>query len=453
MSGIRAAFAAAILPSLTVIWADYRFPGGETTVFDDTREAFAQPLANLEPTALAQFFSGDTVFNTNWVNASSIVDGRDGLGPLFNAQSCSACHFKDGRGQPPSESETAIGLVVRISEAATRDRATPAPHPVYGNQVSVRALPGLEAEAQIEIAYTEIEGVYPDGESYRIQKPVYTYSHWSHGDPGELLTSPRVAPSVFGLGLIDRIPENEIRDGADPLDRDSDGISGRAHLVWSPSNDAVALGRYGWKANKTSILDQTAAAFQGDIGITSNLFPEENHSERQVDTALYPSGGQPELHPSDLEDVVFYLNTLAPPASRFESLSSYESGLELFNATGCVDCHRPTYETRNDPAFPALSGQTIHPYTDLLLHDMGPGLADGRPDQQASGSEWRTPPLWGIGLIPKVNGHSRLLHDGRARSIEEAILWHGGEAAQSQARFQALPNAQRDALIEFVSRL
>ncbi|MDE0767269.1 MAG: hypothetical protein OSB19_02665 [Opitutaceae bacterium] len=440
--------------SCSSLVADPNLPGGATTSFERLREAFTQPASNLNPRSFAQFFSGDTIFNTNWVNAASVVNGRDGLGPLFNTRSCSACHFKDGRGRPPEKGEISNGLLIRISLPKNDRNAAPRAHPVYGNQLSVRALPGLLPEATIEISYKEIVGKYPDENEFRIQQPEYTIDDWGYGTPdASLLMSPRVAPSVFGLGLLDAIPDEIILAQADPNDQNGDGISGRPNWVKSPSRGDRQLGKYGWKANKATIEDQTAGAFQGDLGITSALFPEENHSLTQVDALAFPSGGSPELNARDLEDIVFYLKTLAPPASRFKDDNAYENGRRLFVQSQCSSCHTPEFTTGIQTEIPALANQRIYPYTDLLLHDMGEQLADNRPDFEAKGNEWRTPPLWGLGMIQKVNGHSRLLHDGRARNVEEAILWHGGEAESSKRVFMHLSAAQRKILIDFVEAL
>lgn len=429
--------------------ADPNLPGGATTAFENSREAYTQPARNLDPRNFAQFFSGDTIFNTNWVNASSVVDGRDGLGPLFNARSCSACHFKDGRGRPPEKGEIPNGFLIRISQAENE-----APHPIYGNQISVRALPGLPPEAAIEISYQEIVSNYPDGNEYRIQKPLYAIKKWGYGEPiSPLMISPRLAPSVFGLGLLDAIPDEIILARSDPSDTNGDGISGRPNWVKSPSKGERQLGKYGWKANKATIEDQSAGAFQSDLGITSMLFPNENHSSSQLDELDFPSGGSPELSKRDLEDIVFYLKALAPPASRFKSDEAYENGRQLFTQSHCSSCHTPEFTTRAQTEIPALANQRIYPYTDLLLHDMGEPLADNRSDFEAKGNEWRTPPLWGLGLIPAVNGHSRLLHDGRARNVEEAILWHGGEAEFSKQAFMHLSSSERQILIDFVEAL
>lgn len=433
--------------------ADFRLTGGDATIFDASREAFTQPLDNLDPRSLGRFFSGDTVFNANWVNASSTVQGRDGLGPLFNARSCSACHFKDGRGAPPTSNKDSLGFVFRLSIPLGEKNQGPTPHPIYGGQLSPYVVQEARSEAAFTVSYQEIEGTYPDGSKFRIQKPVYRFFDWNYGDPNEFQFSPRVAPSVFGLGLLESIPEDSLLARVDESDRDSDGISGRPNWVWSASSQSKTLGRFGWKANKSSLRDQSAAAFQGDIGITSHLFPSENHTDAQPNLDSLPSGGEPELNPDDLDDVVFYLRTLAPPASRFEDENSFRNGLETFSMIGCAQCHTPEHRTGDVSDIRALSHQTIYPFTDLLLHDMGEGLGDDRADFDATGNEWRTPPLWGLGLIPKVNGHSRLLHDGRARSIEEAILWHSGEAESSRQAFMNLAKAKRDSLIEFIQNL
>ncbi|MBH53723.1 MAG: thiol oxidoreductase [Opitutaceae bacterium] len=428
--------------------------GGDTTVFLETKDAFSLPAKNLELTEHPRFFAGNAFFNTNWVDASSIVDGRDGLGPLFNVRSCSACHFKDGRGRPPIKGEISNGWLMRISIPGRTDHGAPLPDPIYGNQISVRALPGAKPEASIRISYQERTGNYPDGSTFTLLEPRYSMADWAYGEPSEeLLFSPRGASQVFGLGLLEAVSEAEILSRADPLDEDKDGISGRPNRVWSPSSDQKVLGRFGWKANKADLMDQTAGAFVGDIGITNSVFPDENHTVQQELTKNFPSGGTPEISIRDLQDVVFYLQTLAVPAARIRNQDEFEAGKALFWDLQCSTCHAPELRTPEDYAIEALAGQTFRPYTDLLLHDMGAGLADSRPDFDATGSEWRTPPLWGIGLFPKVNEHSRLLHDGRARNVEEAILWHGGEAEQSKQSFKKQSRSKRELIIRFVESL
>ncbi len=428
--------------------------GGETSVFNRSPQAFSLPAANLLLQDHPRFFAGNAFFNTNWVASSSAVNGRDGLGPLFNVRSCSTCHFKDGRGRPPGPGEIPNGLLLRISIPGKREDGGPLPDPIYGNQVSVRALPGLKPEARVDLRFEEIPSAYPDGSSYSLLQPHYAITDWGYGDPHDQLQfSPRVAPPVFGLGLLDAIRKSELVERADPYDVDGDGISGRANWVWSPSKQSLQLGRYGWKANKAELIDQTALAFVGDIGITTSLFPNENHSPTQNLSGQFPSAGSPELADRELQDVVFYLKTLAVPASRIDAVEDFKKGKALFESARCSACHIPEMKTDLQYPISALAGQTIRPYTDLLLHDMGKALSDGRGDFRASGREWRTPPLWGIGLLPNVNQHSRLLHDGRARSVEEAILWHGGEAGKSKEAFKAMPAQNRKLLIAFVESL
>ena len=429
-------------------------PGGEATVFDASVNAFSLPATNLSLKEHPRFFAGNAFFNRNWVDAASEVNGSDGLGPLFSVRSCSTCHFKDGRGQPPIGSAVPNGWLMRLSIPGEGEQGSPNPDPTYGNQISVRALPGLEPEARIRIRYHTIQELYPDYVAYQLMKPDYTVDNWKYGEPHpELMTSPRVASAVFGLGLLDAIPEDTLLNLADPDDTDEDGISGRPNWVWSKSLNAKAVGRFGWKSNKATLLDQTAGAFVGDMGITSDLFPNENHTEVQGIGDDYPSGGNPEIAKQDLEDVVFYLQTLAVPAARIQDRANFKKGKQLFETIQCAACHVPVLKTADEYPIEALAGQLIRPYTDLLLHDMGEGLADGRPDFDAAGNEWRTPPLWGIGLLEKVNGHTRLLHDGRARNVEEAILWHGGEAEKSREAFKSLTAEDRMLVIQFVESL
>lgn len=269
--------------------------------------------------------------------------------------------------------------------------------------------------------------------------------------------SPRIAPQVIGVGLLEAIPEADVRAAADPDDEDGDGISGRINEVWSPTLGRMALGRFGWKANVARLADQTAGALNGDIGITSLTQPEEEDCEfsplvcdAEVSGADEP--GAPEIDADRFGAVVFYTQTLSVPAMREHDSASVERGAETFVELNCAACHTPLQQT-GDHEVGVLSGQAIRPYTDLLLHDMGPDLADGRPDFAASGREWRTPPLWGIGLVDDINGHTRFLHDGRARNLEEAILWHGGEAAASRDAFRDLDADQRAALLEFLGSL
>jgi CxxC motif-containing protein (DUF1111 family) len=265
------------------------------------------------------------------------------------------------------------------------------------------------------------------------------------------MISPRIAPAVFGVGLLEAVPEEVIVAAADPDDVDGDGVSGRPNRIVDSDGD-ISLGRFGWKANVASVEQQTAGAFLGDVGITSSIHPTQDCTAAEVACRDAISGGEPELDDHKLGRVVFYTRTLAVPARRDVTVPDVVAGEAVFSSIGCASCHTPELQT-GDTDIVALRGQTIRPYTDLLLHDLGPGLADGRPDGLATGTEWRTPPLWGIGLVETVNGHTRFLHDGRARNLTEAVLWHGGEADGAQQRFRSLSASERAALIAFLESL
>lgn len=428
--------------------------GGATTVMAEGRNAFAMPLANLSRETRRAHVVGNSFFNQNWVVAPSSTTARDGLGPHFQARSCSGCHFKDGRGRPPGEGESMVSMVLRLSVPGRDTGGGPLPHPVYGGQLNEHAIPGVTVEGTTSIRYGKIEGAYPDGTPYALRKPEYRIA-WGSDPAGEdLMVSPRVAPPVHGLGLLEAVAEADVLAHADPEDTDGDGISGRPNRVWDVVAGTVALGRFGWKAEQPGIRQQTAGAFVGDIGITSSLFPDENHSAAQAAAMpVLPVAGGPEIDDRLLDRVVTYVRTLAPPARRDFDDPVVGRGEAHFTALGCARCHVPELQTADEASLSELAGQTIRPFTDLLLHDMGDGLADGRPAFEADGREWRTPPLWGIGLVETVNGHTLLLHDGRARGFEEAILWHGGEAEAARLAFMALPAEERAAVIRFLESL
>lgn len=429
--------------------------GGQATVFNTTPNAFSQPIPGLERMDELLFFVGNSFFNQNWVTAPSSTTARDGLGPLFNTRSCAGCHFKDGRGRPPtSDDELGTGLLIRLSVPGTDFHHAPLPEPTYGGQLQDQGIPGVPAEGQINIEYELIEGHFGDGTPYTLQAPTYTLTNLAYGEPAvEMMTSPRVANQMIGLGLLEAIPEEALLALADPTDRNNDGVSGRPNFVWDAYNNRMALGRFGWKANQPHLLQQVAGAFAGDIGITTSLFPAVECAFPQTECQTAANGGEPEIDDDDFLKVVLYSSSLAVPARRNVADPEVLQGKTVFNASGCTSCHTPKFETGIHPTIPALSHQAIYPYTDLLLHDMGEGLDDGRPDFQATGSEWRTPPLWGIGLFGTVNGHTTYLHDGRARNLMEAVLWHGGEAEAAKESVLQLSAADREALIAFLESL
>jgi len=439
--------------------------GGKTTVVipkaqSADRGAFSLPATNLSLTRRGDFFAGNSFFQNAWVTAPASVAARDGLGPLLNTMSCQSCHVRDGRGRPPRAGEEMVSMLVRISvpsDGADADRL--ARHgvvgePNYGDQIQNRAIASFAPEATVTLTWTEESGTLADGTPYRLRRPTVAFSDLAYGDLREdVLTSPRVAPSLIGAGLLDTIPDATLAALCDPEDVDGDGISGRQNVVWDVEAGGPAPGRFGWKAEQPTIRQQVAAAFRGDIGITSSLFRTDALTDRQREIIDAPNGGDPEVSDRILDLVTFYCKTLAVPARRSHDNEVVLRGERLFEEIGCSACHVPRLTTGVDPDFPELSEQEIHPYTDLLLHDMGAGLADGRPSFAASEREWRTPPLWGIGLVFLVNRHDFYLHDGRARSLEEAILWHGGEAQASRDRYAELEREARRALLAFVKSL
>lgn len=450
-------------------------PNPAVTVDDATLHAFAQPLPALDAAGRRAFAVGNAFFNDPWVAAPASTTGRDGLGPTFNAASCAACHVRDGRGAPPPAGQPERpGLLVRLSAADAAGRH--GPHPVYGDQIQDQAIPGVPAEGRVAIAWREVAGAYGDGTPFTLREPAVSVTHLAFGplvvasagaaDGAAVLAgtgvagaragavlSARTAPAVFGLGLLEAVPEAAIVARADPDDADGDGISGRPNRIPVGPNGRRALGRFGWKAGQPSVEQQAVAAFLDDLGITSAHRPIANCPPAQVACAAAPDGGRPELDAVTLERIVHYHRTLAAPQARGATSPTVAAGAAVFAAAGCDGCHVPSLVTGppGAVAVAALADQAFAPYTDLLLHDMGPGLADDRPEHAASGREWRTPPLWGVGLLPTVNGHDRLLHDGRARGIAEAILWHGGEAEAAKERFRTMAAGDRAALVAFVA--
>ena len=428
--------------------------GGDTTAFATNRNAFSHSARNLTREQRRTFEVGDSFFEQNWVSAPASTDARDGLGPTFNAQSCSSCHVLDGRAKPPAhQGDPERGLLLRLSVPNSRHGGEPESVPNYGFQLQDRALNGVEPEGAFDVQYVEVPGQFADGEPFTLLQPQYVIRDLAFGDfPPDVMVSPRIAPAIIGMGLLEAIETSDLLGLADPDDVDADGISGRVNMVWDDDHQRAVVGRFGWKANVATLMQQSMDAFLEDIGITSDLRPVENCPEAQAHCSSAPNGGTPEMPTERAEKLLLYVRAIAVPAMRNTDDPTVRNGAAQFISAGCASCHVPTFETGASD-IEAISHQTIHPFTDLLLHDMGPGLADYRPDQSASGTEWRTPPLWGLGLLEVVNGHTRLLHDGRARNFAEAILWHGGEARESRDAFINMPKEERDALIAFLRAL
>ncbi|MXV81973.1 c-type cytochrome [Candidatus Poribacteria bacterium] len=435
----------------TPVFATSELSGGETTVFDASSHAFSTPAPNLSTSAFEKHLEGDVEFEANFVTAPAEVN--PGLGPIYNNISCINCHSRDGRGRPPKVDEKFVSMLFRLSlpkPADAMDGQPPIPVPGFGTQLNNRAIFGTAPEGKIKIDYTEQTLTTADGTRVYLRYPNYTFTETYQPLPENVEVSPRVAPSVFGLGLLEAIPEEAILAYADENDVDGDGISGRPNYVWDVVAQRYTLGRFGWKANQPTLLQQVAAAYHDDMGLTTSLFMTENSAGQSQLTA---HDATPEISDEILEVVTFYVQTLAVPARRNVDDPQVKQGEVLFAKAQCASCHVPTLRTGVLAGVPSVSNQTIQPFTDMLLHDMGPDLADNRSDFRANGREWRTPPLWGIGLVRRVNGHTNFLHDGRARDLMEAILWHGGEAEASRQAVEQMSKEERDALIAFLESL
>ncbi|WP_461404486.1 di-heme oxidoreductase family protein [Falsiruegeria mediterranea] len=443
-------------------------PGGAASVSARAdADAFSQPSGNMEFERELDFQLGNGLFKKLWVSSPSSTLASDGLGPLYNARSCQRCHVKDGRGHPPNgPDDKAVSMFLRISipggvvPDGISDYLATQPDPTYGQQLQDFSLPGHRAEYKLQVRYSEVPVEFSDGEVVTLRKPDYTAANLGYGPlhPDAML-SPRVAPQMIGLGLLEAIPASDILAGVDEADADGDSISGRANVVWSAEFDQPMLGRFGLKAGSPTVNEQSSAAFSGDIGISTPLFPNPwgECTKAQAACRAAPHGDNDVRgHEIDLDAmnlVTFYSRNLAVPERRDEGDPKVLRGKQVFYDTGCIACHMPKFVTHRLTDQPEQSFQLIWPYSDLLLHDMGPGLADNRPEARATGSEWRTAPLWGIGLTEQVSGHTQFLHDGRARSLLEAILWHGGEAQAQRDAVVAMPKPDRDALVRFLESL
>ena len=449
-------------------------PAGAATVrARKDHNAFSEASASLNFDDELDFKVGNGLFRKLWVAAPASTRASDGLGPLYNARSCQRCHLKDGRGHPPENAgDTAVSMFLRVSVPASpaEDAAMKAKirgyiattlEPVYGEQLQDFSLPGLRAEYVLGIEYETFEVPLSEGEVATLRRPTYRAEKLGYGPlHNDAMLSPRVAPQMIGLGLLEAIPAADILANADPDDMNGDGISGRPNVVWSMELDRPMLGRFGLKAGMPTIREQNAGAFAGDIGI-SNPILKAGWGEctnlqadcRKMADGADPADGGLEIGNTGFDLVTFYARNLGVPARRDLDDPGVLRGKQVFYETGCIACHTPKFVTHRLKDRPEHSFQLIWPYSDMLLHDMGEGLADNRPEARATGREWRTPPLWGVGLTERVSGHTYFLHDGRARSLLEAVLWHGGEAQSQRDAVVTLPKADRDALIRFLESL
>jgi CxxC motif-containing protein (DUF1111 family) len=441
--------------------------GAATVRLRPTADAFSQFSGNMPFDRQMNFNLGNALFTKTWVSAPSSTKASDGLGPLFNARGCQDCHLKDGRGHVPVGDEKPVSLFLRLSIPGgsppqdIADWLATQAEPTYGGQLQNFAATSHAAEAQMVVTYTETPVTMADGTVISLRAPSYSIADAAYGDlAADLQISPRIAPQMIGLGLLEAIPAAEILARVDENDANGDGISGRASIVPSAELGVPALGRFGLKGGAATVRDQSAAAFSGDMGLSTSLHPAPSGdcTASQADCLAAPNGAQPlhdgvEVSDESLDLVTFYARNLAVPERRTINDPAVLRGKELFYGLNCTGCHTPKHVTARLADQPEQSFQLIWPHTDLLLHDMGAGLADNRPEGRATGREWKTPPLWGIGLTPQISGHSDFLHDGRARSLLEAVLWHGGEAQAPRDAVVALPTEDRNALIAYLESL
>lgn len=448
--------------------------GAATVALVDNADAFSQLSGNMPFENQMDFKLGNGLFRKTWVASPSSTRASDGLGPLYNARACQDCHLKDGRGHTPATQDASrVSMFLRLSvpapagadlgaAAEIADYLATAPEPTYGGQLQDLAAPGHAPEAQMQVTYTDLPVTLGDGTVVTLRQPAYAASDLGYGPmAADVQLSPRVAPQMIGLGLLEAIPADRILSLADPDDANGDGISGRANVVISAQYGVPMLGRFGWKAGTPTIREQSAGAFAGDMGLSTPLHPEHwgDCTAGQDACRTAPAGAEPDIRDGlevdgeSLDLVTFYSRNLGVPARRAPDAAQTLRGKELFYAAQCAACHVPKHVTNRLQGQPEQSFQLIWPFTDLLLHDMGEGLADHRPEARATGREWRTAPLWGLGLTQQVSGHTEFLHDGRARSLTEAILWHGGEGQAARDAFAALPAADRDALLTYLESL
>lgn len=426
--------------------------------------AFSEPAPVLNNKQRQLFMAGRNVFHRQWASVNSL-NGDWGLGPTFIADRCSVCHVNVGRGSPPaSRDEQLLSMLVRLSIPGEDEHGGPKPHPHYGDQLQNRSLDGrnvdlayagaaVPAEAELYLDWEELTVSFADGEAAVLRKPRLRIERLNFGPLGaEVMTSVRIAQPMVGMGFLEAVPEETLLALA--RRQKAQGFDGRPNYVWDAVNHRMAFGRFGWKANQPSLKQQTASAALGDMGVASPLFPEQNCPPVQEICARHLPGNVPEIIGHEIETVEIWLRGLAVPARRNMADPEVRRGEKLFTEAKCAVCHVPEIKTADKfPPMPQLANQTFRAYTDLLLHDMGEELADGRPDFKAGPRDWRTPALWGLGLSQTVNGSTAMLHDGRARNVTEAVLWHGGEAEVSRHAFRNMSKAEREALVRFVEAI
>jgi CxxC motif-containing protein (DUF1111 family) len=419
--------------------------GGLTTLpyqySNEPEHRFKQLAGNISPTNGQPFMLGRRLHHTDFGDGSHSESGNPifaahvgQLGPKFIARNCVECHVNNGRALPAPVGTPLTKWVFKVGSNASGDL-----HPTLGHVLQPQSASGPN-EGTVSIAsYTTTGGQYGDATPYSLQKPNYSFSGTT-----PTFFSARIAPQLVGLGLLEAVSESSIQALADPDDANADGVSGRMQTLLDPETAQQRLGRFGAKAGRVRVSHQIAGALNTDMGVTTAIFPKLDG-----ETTNSPV----ELSAADLDLMTRYVALLGVGARRDLTNAQALQGEQLFATAQCVKCHTPTLTTSPYHPMTELRNQIIHPYTDLLLHDMGPGLADNMGEDNATGSEWRTPPLWNIGLTAGVSGGEAYLHDGRARSLEEAILWHGGEAEASKEAFRTMSTSDRAALVKFLKSL
>ncbi|MBL4826733.1 MAG: thiol oxidoreductase [Spongiibacteraceae bacterium] len=433
-------------PSVYFTIPDYQISekhaGGDTTVYLTSRAAYSAPASHLSVSERLDYFSGHSFFHNPWVRAPSTTKARDGLGPLFNTNSCTACHIRNGRGSVQQQS-----LVLRLSQAAGDHYVGDS---LYGEQLQHRAVLGVKPEGQWTLEWREYKMVQTGGGVVSLRAPHLSISHWFLGQADRSTSwSARIAPAMIGLGLLEAIPAKQILDNAQQQHRRNSSIAGRPSWL-KRQGESRSLGRFGWKALQSSVRLQSAKAFSQDLGLTSLEYPQLNCTPRQVQCVQNRAGTELEVSHTIMSAVSFYASQGAVPAPRNTQTAAFKRGRGQFYLAGCAQCHRPHWRTAS---IPGLGVQDIWPYTDLLLHDMGEGLAASAGEGYVGGNEWRTPPLWGVGLAKVVNPNTGYLHDGRARNLLEAVLWHGGEAGASRQAVRLMKVEDREDLLYFLQSL
>ena len=445
-------------------FADPSLPGGETSNQVENKNSFSLSSRNLEEHMRINFLVGNALFERMWEDSSISKNiAKDGLGPFFSARSCESCHINDGRGHIPiTNKEDKISVVIQISQniAQSNDYIKNIEDDIYGGQISEFAVKDVLKEADIIIDYKYSLEMYEDGRVVELRRPIIKIDNLNYGDFNESTTfSARIAQPMIGLGLIEHISDQSLLMNEDINDTNNDGVSGKANKVWDIENEKLAIGRFGWKAAQPSVYQQTADAFYHDMGLSNKLYSNPfNCTSKQVECAKAISGNSEEyddleVSNDQLDLVTFYSSQLGVPARRSINAENVKKGKEIFFELNCNSCHVESFTTGDSGSHANLKNQIIYPYSDFLLHDMGESLSDGVSEFLAQGSDWRTPPLWGIGLTSIVSDEYGYLHDGRARTIEEAILWHGGEANEIIQNYKKLKKSEVNQLLSFINSL